>query len=359
MEVFKLKAKKIRKWSFLIIIFILISLLFIRVITYIMKPINENLNNIAGFYGEEKNTLDMVYIGGSAAFVYYEPLRAFEQEGIASYNYAANTIQPELYKTMIKEILKTQKPELIIIDARAFQYRGEEKPPTEVAYRNVLTGMPFSLNKIEFIYENVGKYLKEGKASYCFDIIKYHRDLKGASINNQIKMAFNMYTNPLKGFFFVTKVAKQTKAENNTDKKTPIAEETEEILIDLLEYCKTTECNYLFVVSPYEEEKLHKENFNYISEIINQYGYNFLDANDFYDEMDLNFETDLYNDGHVNIFGAEKYTDFLIDYLQSNYNLSDRRKDPKYQSWFDLLDDWNKQVDSTKTEINKLIEENS
>ena len=335
------------------------SLLFIRIMTYIMKPSNVNLNNIAGFYAEDKNTLDMVYIGGSAAFVYYEPLRAFEQEGIASYNYAANTIQPELYKTMIKEILKTQKPEVIIIDARAFQYRGEEKPPTEVAYRNVLTGMPLSLNKLEFIYENVEKYLKEGKASYCFDIIKYHRDLNGESINNQIKMAFNMYENPLKGFYFVPEVAEQTMVENNTEKKTPVAEETEKILIDLLEYCKTTECNYLFVVSPYVEEKLHKENFNYISEIINQYGYNFLDANDFYDEMDLNFETDLYNDGHVNIFGAEKYTDFLIDYLQSNYNLPDRRKDPKYQSWFDLLDDWNKQVDSTKTEINKLIEENS
>ena len=354
-----MKAKKIIKWIFLIIIFILILLLFIRVLTYIMKPSNVNLNNIAGFYSEEKNSLDMIYIGGSAAFVYYEPLRAFEQEGIASYNYASNTIQAELYKTMIKEVLKTQNPEVIIIDARAFQYREKDKPPTEVAYRNVLTGMPFSLNKLEFIYENVEKYLKDGKASYCFDIIKYHRDLKGESINNQIKMAFNMYKNQLKGFYFVPKVVKLTKIENNTKKKNSVAEETEKILIDLLEYCKTTECNYLFVVSPYVEQEEHKENFNYISEIINKYGYDFLDANEFYNEMNLNFETDLYNDAHVNIFGADKYTDFLTNYLKNNYNLPDRRGDEKYQSWFDLLDDWNKQVDSTKAEINKIIQENS
>lgn len=354
-----MKAKKIIKWIFLIIIFILILLLFIRVLTYIMKPSNVNLNNIAGFYSEEKNSLDMIYIGGSAAFVYYEPLRAFEQEGIASYNYASNTIQAELYKTMIKEVLKTQNPEVIIIDARAFQYREKDKPPTEVAYRNVLTGMPFSLNKLEFIYENVEKYLKDGKASYCFDIIKYHRDLKGESINNQIKMAFNMYKNQLKGFYFVPKVVKLTKIENNTKNKNSVAEETEKILIDLLEYCKTTECNYLFVVSPYVEQEEHKENFNYISEIINKYGYDFLDANEFYNEMNLNFETDLYNDAHVNIFGADKYTDFLTNYLKNNYNLPDRRGDEKYQSWFDLLDDWNKQVDSTKAEINKIIQENS
>ena len=354
-----MRTRKIIKWIFLIIIFVIISILFIKITTYIMKPTSVDLNNIAGFYGEEKNSLDMVYIGGSAAFVYYEPLRAFEREGIASYNYAANTIQPELYKTMIKEILKKQNPEVILIDARAFQYREKDQPPTEVAYRNTLTGMPLSINKIEFIHKNVEKYIQEDDTSYYFDIIKYHRSPEKEKIYNQIEMAFNMYENPYKGFCFIAKVQAQEKIVNNTDKKTPVAEETEKILIDLLEYCKTTECNYLFVVSPYVEQESHKENFNYISEIINQYGYNFLDANDFYDEMELDFETNLYNDAHVNIFGADKYTDFLTNYLKSNYDLQDRRQDENYQDWLDLLDDWNKQVDSTKAEISKLIEENS
>lgn len=354
-----MKAKKIIKWSILIIIFIIISFIFIRVMTYIMKPSRVDLNNIAGFYGEDKNTLDMVYIGGSAAFQYYAPLRAFEQEGIASYDYASKTIQPELYKTMIKEIFKTQNPKLIVIDARCFQYREKDQPPTEAAYRNLLTGMPLSLNKIECIYNNVEKYLNEGEASYCFDIIKYHRDLQDEKINDQIKMAFNMYRNPFKGFEFYPDVKKQIMIKNDTKKKTSVSEETEKILIDLLEYCKTTECNYLFVVSPYVEQEEHKENFNYISEIINQYGYNFLDANDFYNQMEMDFNTDLYNHNHVNIFGAEKYTDFMTDYIKNNYNLPDRREDENYKDWFDLLDNWHKQVDNTKAEINKLIEEST
>ena len=350
-------AKILKRWIIIIFLFILISGLFIKITTYIMKPSSTDLNNIAGFYGEKKDSLDMVYIGGSAAFVYYESLRAFEQVGIASYNFATNRMQAELYKMMIKEVLKRQKPEVIVIDARAFQYREKDQLPTEVAYRNVLTGMPLSINKIEFIHENVEKYLGEDDTSYYFDIIKYHRNLEKIKINDQIKMAFNKYTNPLKGFYFVPKVAEQPKIVNNTDTKTPVAEETEKILIDLLEYCKTTDCNYLFVVSPYVEQELHKENFNYISEIINQYGYNFLDTNDYYDEMKLNFETDLYNYSHVNIFGADKYTDFLCEYLIENYNLPDRREDENYQEWFDLLDNWHKQVESTKAQITKLIEE--
>ena len=352
-----MKLKKITKYTLLTITLVLFSILFVKIMTYIMKPSSVDLKNIAGFYGEEKNSLDMVYIGGSATFVYYEQLRAFERQGITSYNFAANTIQPELYKTMIKDILRRQNPEVIIIDARAFQYREKDQPPTEVAYRNVLTGMPLSINKIEFIHENVEKYLKEDDTSYYFDIIKYHRNLEKIRVNDQIKMAFNMYENQLKGFHFIPKVEKQKKIVNNTDIKTPISEETEKILIDLLEYCRTTDCNYLFVVSPYVEQELHKENFNYISEIINQYGYNFLDANDYYDEMKLNFETDLYNYSHVNILGADKYTDFLCEYLIENYNLPDRREDENYQEWFDLLDNWHKQVESTKAQITKLIEQ--
>lgn len=353
-----MKIKRILSWTILIFIFIIISFSFIKIITYIMKPSSVDLENIAGFYGEKKNSLDMVYIGGSASFVYWEPLRAFEKNGIVSYNFGANTIQPELYTTMIKEIFKTQKPELIVIDARAFQYRDDGQPPSEVAYRNVLTGMPISINKIRFIYNNVKKYLNEEDCtSYYFDIIKYHRELEDLNISNQIKMCFNTYKNKNKGFYFVPKVEKQIIPNPKTDNKTSVATETETILIDLLDYISTTDCNYLFVVSPYIEEVAHKENFNYIADIIEKYGYNFLDTNDYYDEMKINFDTDLYNYAHVNIFGADKYTDFLIQYLQENYDLPNRKNDEKYKDWLELLPEWNKKVKQLKNIINILLEE--
>lgn len=348
-----MKEKKVLKWIVLIILFVIIAFCFIKITTYIMKPMSVDLENIAGLYGEKKNSLDMVYIGGSACFVYWEPLRAFEKDGIASYNYGANTIQPECYKTMIKEILKTQKPELIVIDARAFQYRESKQPPTEVAYRNVLTGMPLSLNKIQFIQDNVKKYLEDDEISYYFDIMKYHRETKGQLINQQIKMAFNLYNNPVKGFLLIPKVEKQTKPNIKTMKEKAVDKQTEEIFLDLLEYIKTTECNYLFIVSPYVEEEEHKENFNYMERIVKEYGYEFLDSNDYYEEMKLNFETDLYNDAHVNIFGADKYTDFLTQYIKKNYQLPDRKQE--YQDWNELLPNWNSQVQQTKIAINQLI----
>ena len=43
--------------------------------------------------------------------------------------------------------------------------------------------------------------------------------------------------------------------------------------------------------------------------------------------VDLDLNTDFYNAGHVNFYGAQKFTKVFGDYLVENYNLADHRKD--------------------------------
>ena len=169
-----------------------------------------------------------------------------------------------------------------------------------------------------------------------------------------LRMALNKYVNPNKGLEVREKIQQYPiNSKYNTNIKTPVSAESEKILIELLEYIKTTNYNYLFIVSPYIETEKHKENFNYISEIIKKYGYDFLDCNDYYEEIQLDFSTDFYDSAHVNILGAEKYTNFLTKYIKENYNLPDRRGE--YKDWEALLSNWNKEVEKTKEGINKLI----
>lgn len=342
------------KFILRVLLFIIIFIPCFIYITYLCKPINYNLYNISGLYSEDKKSLDVVYIGGSAAFVYFEPLKAFEEYGFTTYDYACDTIQAELYKYMIKEILKNQDPEVIIIDARAFQYRDKDQVPTEVAYRNYITGMPFSINRFNLIEDVVKNYLKEDTLSYHFDIIKYHGRDGVYDYYESFKLMNNNYNNKFKGFYFVPSVEPITKTNYFTERITPVSEETNAILDDLLEYLKTTNRKYLFVVSPYEELESHKENFNYVEDKVKKAGYNFVDANDYRDEMNLNYNTDFYNYNHVNIFGAEKYTEFLSKYLVNNYNLKDRRGKSNFDKY---IDEWNDNVQNTKKEIKKIIEE--
>lgn len=49
--------------------------------------------------------------------------------------------------------------------------------------------------------------------------------------------------------------------------------------------------------------------------------------------MGLDWQHDFYNSKHVNYVGAEKYTDYLVKYINENYELPDRRGDERYKSW--------------------------
>lgn len=344
------------------IIFIIIFLLTLPILymclTWYRKPDSVDLNNIAGFYGEEENTLDVVYLGGSASFVYWEPLKAYEEHGITSYLYGANTIQAEMYEYMVREVYTKQNPELIIIDARAFQYRDIDQPPTDVAYLNVLQGTPINKNKAEFVYENVPKYLTEEDEpiNFLFDFRRFHSNQVIGSVSTHMKMMTQTYENELKGFYFVPSAVRMKKEKFKTDVKTPVSEETTKILNNLIKELDKHDAKVLFIVSPYIIDTEEKENFNYISEIIANAGYDFIDSNDYVKEMKIDYDTDFYNYAHVNIFGADKYTDFLSNYINENYNLEDRREDPKYSSWNELLPNWHEEVEKCKTATQAIID---
>ena len=325
-------------------------------LTYYRKPESVDLKNITGFYGEKENTLDVVYIGGSASFVYWEPLKAYEDEGIASYLFGANSISAELYEYMVREIYTKQNPELIIIDARAFEYRDDYFKPNSVSYYNVLTGTPLNKNKIDFINENVPKYLGDEPKDYIFDLNKYHSNNNLTSVKDRFNMLKQTYKNEFKGFFFVPKAERQQKHKTKTKEQKELSKETTQILKDLIKELKKHDSKVLFIVSPYVETKEEKKEFNYIEEIIKESGYDFIDTNDYLKEMKIDYNTDFYNFNHTNIFGAEKYTNYLMKYLKKNYELPDRRKDKEYQDWDELLPNWNKKVEETKKATQEKID---
>lgn len=326
------------------------------VLDYIMKPESVDLKNIAGFYGEKDNTLDMVYIGGSAAFVYWQPLTAYEKAGITSYNFAVNTIQPESYVYMIKEVLKSQDPRVIVLDARAFQYRNRDGSASSVTYRNVVTGTPLSIERAQFIEDNVRKYLdkEEDTWTYHFDIALYHTRYNELpyDIELQLRAMVGNYQHQYKGYFTIERTAEIRKNNFKTNKQGGMTETTLSILDDLLNYLKTTDKKVLFIVSPYEETEEHKRIYNLVEAKVKQAGFDFLDGNEYDNEMGLNYETDFYNDAHVNLYGSNKYTNFLMKYIIERYDLTDCRGDARCSDWDSLLDGWHEY----KTKVTQNIE---
>ena len=312
-------------------------------VTYLFRNTDYSRRHIAGLKQEK---VDMVYVGGSAAFVYWQPLKAWNECGYTSYNYATDSIPAESIKAYIEEARKFQNPELFVVGIRAFQYYSDE--PAEQGVRNGTDSMDMTSPSR---YKILNEYFRNREIpedtdvlSYYLDIAKYHTNVGNLGTSKAWKLIDNDENVVNKGWEWVDKYGYLEQPENfNTDERAELPENDIRLLKELLTYCRTEKLNVLFVVCPYWITKEHQAKYNTMADMIQSYGFQYLNANEYYDEMNLDFSTDFYNKNHVNLFGAKKYTEFLEKYISQNYNLENHKGDPAYASWDEAYQEFQKQ----------------
>lgn len=315
------------------LLFIAIAVKVFSNVTYILRNVSYDRIHIVGL---EQENVDMVYVGGSAAFVFWQPLKAWNDQGMTSYCYATNTIQAEGIKAYLEEARKSQDPKLFVVDARAFQYYSDE--PDEMGIRTQADAMDWtSVSR----YQLLNDYFKHRNISedtdilaYYLDIAKYHTN----TINLEIEAAWRLKNNDEisknKGWEWIDEYAYLEEPTNfYAEERGELPENASETLHELLAYCRDEQLNVLFVVCPYYLTREDQTKYNTIGDIVESYGFNYLNANEHYDDMGIDFTTDFYNKNHVNLFGAAKYTEFLENYIVQNYDLPDHRGDVDYASW--------------------------
>ena len=358
---FDMKGKRLFVNIFSIITMVLIitlSIVFFVPISYLVRPKSVERDNVIGLYAERDNSLDMIYIGGSACYVFWEPLRAYDTYGFTSYNFAVNTITAVSLKYFIKEAQKTQNPKLYIVDLRPFQYCSENGFE-EVPVRNTVDGFMYSKNRNDLIDVSVPNSVE--RVSYYFDFFKYKNRLilsTYSALRNPREAApyiKNVKKNDLKGFDFVPyrDIVSLTDYSDITEKQ-ELNPTSKAYLIDLLDYCKDQTLNVMFIVHSYVQTEEHKKLYNYMQGVIEEYGFDFLNTNDYYSTLNFDESLDFYNNNHVTVFGAEKYTDFVAQYIKERYDLPDHRDDVNYSEWSDLYPAFLKQTEETKEAILRI-----
>lgn len=336
--------------SFLVILSILFSN-----ITYLFRNISYDRKHIVGIKNEENN-IDIVYIGGSAAFTYWEPLKAFKEYGFTSYNLACNTIGAEAILPFIKYSEEYQNPDLYIIDLRPFQYYSDEM--VEQSIRNSSDSMDITdIHR----YEMIASFLKNREhnkndvISYLFDIMYYHTHYTNLPTQDAWNMINNTSDSIYKGCELPEKWVYLSEPSdfktNNTKELLPNAQKE---LSDILAYCDENHLNVLFVVCPYYIDEEQYALYNAMADEVLSHGYGYVNFNDYYDDMGIDFTSDFYNKSHVNAYGAEKYTSFLGKYLIEMYYLPDHRNDIDYKEWNDGIVGFENYVEYVKKTIDGI-----
>lgn len=291
----------------------------------VIIPKDENYDKYKIYNQLEKNSINVCYIGTSNSDVAINPNIIDEAAGCNSFNYSVTGLRIEYLYYRLIDLLKTQKPGLLVIDTTAFI--PIERDTIDLLLRWTFNPLPFSLNKLNGINDFV--YFQD--RLHYLSSYSYHSRIFELEDEDWEK-AFNLfdYNESDKGWRNMGEIGMEN--EDNyfsTDLSTvteerAITPEQKEYLDKILAITSENNIQILFVTVPYKVtqnftaiENTKVNNYlrnNYSSENIN-----FLDMNTMYGELEFDYEY-MVDEGHVNKKGSDIVSNYLADYIKSNYN---------------------------------------
>lgn len=323
-----------RKEACKAISFILIFVLLLTGVSYIVRTNGDIKDRFAGFYAEEKNSIDVLMFGGSTIATSFSPGYMWGEYGFTSYPLSSNTQRPKAIRYLLEEAYKYQSPELVVIELRMFTYEDEKLKVDEPHIREVTDNMRYSLHRIKTVSEMTdGVESFEDKLSYYFDIIKYHSNWAMFFQPEELQKVDYSKADLHKGFEHPEKILYHDEEYDryiSTEERLAIPKEQEVELHNLIAFLKENNQEALFVVTPCIYGTEYYAQMNYMKDIVEQEGFAYLNVHDYVDYV---CAIDYLDGGHSNILGAKKCSDLLGKIISREYDLTDKRSQDGFASW--------------------------
>lgn len=314
--------------------FILIFVLLLMGVSYIVRTNGDIKDRFAGFYAEEKNSIDVLMCGASTVGTTFSPGYMWGEYGFTAYPISSNAQRPKAIKYLLEEAYKYQSPEVVVIELRMFTYEDEEMKNDEAHIREVTDNMRYSPHRFKTVNEMTdGVDGFEDKLSYYFDIIKYHSNWAMFFQPEELQKVTYSKMDLHKGFEHPEQIMFHDESIDRyivTEERLAIPKEQEEVLRNLIEYLKEKKQKVVFVVAPIKYDADFFAKANYMKDIVEEEGFLYINM---MEEIDLDFATDLLDGSHTNILGAEKCSQVLGKILSEEYGLLDKRNEKDYESW--------------------------
>lgn len=309
-------------------IFALLILGFYKVFRF---KYTDGIYNMDAFRNLEKDSLDVLVLGSSHAYVDINPAVFWSEYGIAAYDLCGSN-QP-MWNTYyyLKEALKTQTPKVVVLEAYCVSLDLEYIDEGRII-KNYY-GLSPSMDKLRAGMESVPK---DQWKEYLPEWVRYHnryQELEPSDFLPYLGQS-NVYQN-WKGFGNNCAIMETyTQEDFYTEEAFPLHEKAERYYRKIIELTKAERIPLYIIVSPYcgiNREEFGK--YNRAEEIAGEYGIPFVNYNLLCDEIGIDYGEDGADSGHLNHIGSEKLTKYLGNYLKEQYALADHRGDETYISW--------------------------
>lgn len=288
----------------------------------------DGIEQIQAYYNQPADSVDALFVGSSHIFCHVNTGVLWDDYGISAFDLAAAEQPFWNSYYYIKEALKTQTPKVIILDITTPGIRPTDYQPENWLITNTY-GLKYTPDRYEAIKISA---LKESFHRLLVPFNSTHGKYSDLSEDDFMNYSSSA---DFKGFDpRETTVAFDTPDVSHITGRHELSDKENEYLRLIITYVQEKNIPLLFISSPYViETDEEQEKYNTIFDIADEYGVPYVDFNLLYDEMGLDFSTDLAEVLHLNRSGNEKFTKYLGQYLKDNYDLADHRGDKKYASW--------------------------
>ncbi len=322
--------KEILKRLIRCVAFAVVFVMIFNYATDLLMRHDDESNEIHAFYSEPQDTIDVLYVGSSPLLRGVSPMVMWEEHGFTSYVRASALQAPAVSYGLLAESLEYQNPELVVLlcDNIFLDYDYVER---EGDLRRGLDGMKLSKYKWDIIREVTAADERQSLLSYAFPLLRYHDRWKEIDLAEDEPKPLLEHSFK-KGNVYLRDISPQEYPVNFMEPSGGTApafnEDAQKYIEKSIALCKEKDIPVLLLHLPkmawtYEQSMV-------VEAFAGENGAVYLDLDrwEYRSQLGLDPSVDYYDQGHMNLTGVKKVSDWLGDWLDVNYDLPDHRNDP-------------------------------
>lgn len=298
-------------------------------------------NIIDGFYAEEKNSLDVIYMGSSNAYYGINPLMVWDEsvkKESPLTGYTIGSSEQRIWTTYyyLQEVLKYQKPQIVVLDV--LQVFSEDKND-EDKNRKAYDYMKLSSEKLASVKEAMSE--DEELISYLMPFYRYHTRFNELTARD-FSYQFDDKSYFLKGYAYsdmtVDDLTKFDLYQIKHD-DVEIGSAVTEYLDKMIALCEQNDITLIFIKTPKIDWGINEHEA--VKEFANERDIMFMDYNTFMSAIDISEATDFRDGSHLNYIGSEKLSRHLATVLIEHLKTPAVHSKKTTTLWNNALSEWN------------------
>lgn len=278
------------------------------------------MNSIDDFHALEEDSVEVLAFGSSHAWNGVDPAVMYREYGVGAYNYGCIWQSINTTSLFVKDALKTQSPQVLLVETfNAWTPLEYVDPNGEIYYTRALAN---DENKWGYLRQCFGQDRIDRYLSYYVPLFGLHDNWPQMNFDNIGRKGTGAYQQML-GFSPLNDVKPVVIQDYWDFDVHPLPPSGLACLDQIVEAAYDKGAEVVFFTLPYEGVYHYVDAMQEYADMNGCYYLNFFEL---FEDAGLDAETDFADGGHLNAQGAAKVSAYLAEFLVDYYDLTDYRE---------------------------------